>query len=793
MPTGAACESSPLSSFQGEPREPTPELAGAPTPGIRLVTEHVVIDRGGHGADAFAEEEHALIELFFDYPILGRITASDWREEVYCAGAAGMSKVRRRFEDEGQARHVLERFGAIDLECLEHYGVAPDCDANYLVRLDGDVHTVCAFTAQVLPELRALGWTVEVPESYPFQVVEEDVSFYADVAPQERPDWFGLELGCEVGGQKVNLLPVFLDILDETSGARSLESIAQSTGGFIALPVSDTHHVGVSQDRLRALLQVVIELYDGEGGASQADLAFNRQQAAALVGLDDAFADGEEDLSWDDPAGLRAFGDKIAPKQTPRVEAPPELLATLRPYQQEGLDWLQSLVARDVGGVLADDMGLGKTLQTIAHITAEKAAGRLTEPALVIVPTSLVGGWQKEIRKFAPHLSVVVLHGPKRHPRWLGVPHADVVITSYPVIVRDEERFVEQPFHLQVLDEAQTIKNPRSLAHLACKRVQARHRLCLTGTPVENHLGELWALMDFLNSGLLGNTAHFKIWYRNPIEKDGDEERLAALRQLVEPYLLRRMKSDVAKDLPPKTEIYRPVELEGKQRELYEHIRVAAHAQVRRVIRHKGFSNSAIPILDALTKLRQVCCDPRLVRMEAARFVKQSAKFQALMELVETQLAEGHRILVFSQFTSMLALIEEGLEERGVRQLKLTGSSKNRQDIVDSFEAGEADVFLISLKAGGTGLNLVSADTVIHYDHWWNPAAQAQATDRAYRIGQKKPVFVYNLFVAGSVEESMLRLQRRKKHLADAILGQGGANTAIDEDDLEVLFAPLRD
>ncbi|RYZ66316.1 MAG: DEAD/DEAH box helicase, partial [Proteobacteria bacterium] len=290
---------------------------------------------------------------------------------------------------------------------------------------------------------------------------------------------------------------------------------------------------------------------------------------------------------------------------------------------------------------------------------------------------------------------------------------------------------------------------------------------------------------------MLGDEVSFARHFRVPIEKLGDEERLAHLRDLLKPYILRRVKTEVAKELPPKTEIAVPIELKGGQRDLYESIRVAAHADVRSLIKKKGIAGSTLSILSALTKLRQVCCDPRLVDLESARKVEGSVKTQALFELLNKQLGDGHRVLIFSQFTSMLELIAQGLRERGIGFVKLTGSTNDRQALVEDFEAGKVPIFLISLKAGGTGLTLTSADTVIHYDPWWNPAIQAQATDRAYRIGQKKPVFVYRLFVAGSVEERMLRLQRKKSAVADAILGTGAAGGALTEEDVEVLFAPL--
>jgi SNF2 family DNA or RNA helicase len=315
--------------------------------------------------------------------------------------------------------------------------------------------------------------------------------------------------------------------------------------------------------------------------------------------------------------------------------------------------------------------------------------------------------------------------------------------------------------------------------------------LCLSGTPIENNLEELWSLFDFLMPGFLGDAERFRSHFRFPIERAGNTVRLEALRAAVTPFILRRMKESVARELPPKTEIVRPVELDDEQRELYESIRVAAHGDVRRAIRNKGVTGSTIAILDALMKLRQVCCDPRLVNVPSARRVRSSKKLELFFELLRTELAQGRRVLVFSQFTRMLDLIALGLEERGTPFVELTGSTTDRQRVVDRFERREVDVFLISLKAGGTGLNLTSADTVIHYDPWWNGASQAQATDRAYRIGQTRPVFVHNLIVAGSVEERMLRLQQRKAELARSLLGLNGAPSALSERDLDDLFAPL--
>jgi SNF2 family DNA or RNA helicase len=375
------------------------------------------------------------------------------------------------------------------------------------------------------------------------------------------------------------------------------------------------------------------------------------------------------------------------------------LQASLRPYQEEGVAWLQQLADADSGGVLADDMGLGKTLQTIAHLVLEKQSGRADKPSLVVMPTSLVGNWQRELGKFAPGLRFTVLHGPKRRARRAEMANSDVVLTTYPLLVKDLEFFRNAEYHLVVLDEAQAIKNQRSLAHRAARALEARHRLCLTGTPLENHLGELWSLFEFLMPGLLGSAERFREHFRTPIEKDGNEPRLDALRARVAPYILRRMKEHVARELPPKTELVRPVELDGAQRELYESIRLAAHTEVRRAVRKKGLHRSTVTILDALMKLRQVCCDPRLVNVPSARKVEHSAKYELLFELLGKQLEQGRRVLIFSQFTRMLALIARGLEQQSLRYVELTGETAERQRPIDAFERRQVDVFLISLKA----------------------------------------------------------------------------------------------
>jgi SNF2 family DNA or RNA helicase len=474
------------------------------------------------------------------------------------------------------------------------------------------------------------------------------------------------------------------------------------------------------------------------------------------------------------------------------IEPPAGLGLALRPYQREGLAWLQFLRANDLSGILADDMGLGKTAQTLAHLLLEKEGGRLDRPALIILPTSLIFNWKNEAARFAPGLSVLSLHGPERKSRFAEIPAHDVVLTTYPLLWRDADELMQHRYHLLILDEAQTVKNARSQGAEAVRKIDARHRLCLTGTPLENHLGELWSQFDFLLPGFLGDSRQFTRYWRTPVEKLGDRERRDLLARRIRPFILRRRKEDVARELPPKTIIVRSVELEGAQRDLYETVRAAMDSKVREEIALRGFARSQIVILDALLKLRQVCCDPRLVKASAARKVAERAKLDLLMAMLPELVDEGRRILVFSQFTSMLALIEDELTASGIPYALLTGDTADREAPIRRFQEGEVPVFLISLKAGGLGLNLTAADTVIHYDPWWNPAVENQATDRAHRLGQDKPVFVYKLIVAGSIEEKILALQERKAELAAGILSEDrSVEVKFGSDDLAALFEPL--
>ncbi len=639
------------------------------------------------------------------------------------------------------------------------------------------------FFGDAAGRLTRAGWQIECPPDFRHRVLVVD-EWHAELDENEN-GWLELSLGIDVGGRRLDLAPL-LHALFKRDG-RWLDPIAldrmrdeDTTDLFTA----EGERIIVPAGRIKPLARTLVDLFDSPAGGA---LQVSRMDAPRLAEALDAKWTREGFRS------IEQWVDRLrGMQQVQPVEPPAGFGIELRPYQREGLAWLQHLRAHDLGGILADDMGLGKTAQTLAHLLLEKRAGRLDRPALVVLPTSLVFNWQREAARFAPELRVLKLHGPDRGERFAQVPEHDVCLTTYPLLWRDHEKLAEHDYHLLILDEAQTVKNAGSQAAKAVRLLRARHRLCLTGTPLENHLGELWAQFDFLLPGFLGEQKDFTRGWRTPIEKHGDPIRRELLARRVAPFILRRRKDDVAADLPPKTEVLRTVELTGRQRDLYETVRVAMDKRVRDEIASRGFARARIVILDALLKLRQVCCDPRLLKTDAAARVKERAKLDLLMDMLENLLAEGRKVLVFSQFTGMLDLIHEQLVEAGIGCVMLTGDTQNREAVVRRFQEGTVPVFLISLKAGGVGLNLTAADTVIHYDPWWNPAAENQASDRAHRIGQDKPVFVYKLIVAGSIEERIVALQEKKAALAEGILGNDAAALEkFGENDLAALFEPL--
>lgn len=644
------------------------------------------------------------------------------------------------------------------------------------------------FSTKIVPKLRQAGWQIEFDAQYPYQVIDEPIEeWYSSIREESSEyDWFGLELGITVKGEKINLLPVIQTILKQWK-YRDPSQEENSEPIYVCLPSG--HYIPLPANRVKNLLNVLIELYDSDSLSDEQELRLSTLHASRLIELDAAM--GAAQLRWIGGDRIREMGRKLANfSGIQSVEVPKEFLAELRPYQLEGLSWLQFLREYKFGGILADDMGLGKTVQALSHITVEKTSGRMTEPCLVIAPTSLMFNWQAEAKRFSPELKVLLLHGVDRKERFDSIAEYDLILTTYPLIVRDKHVLLEQHFHLLILDEAQCIKNAKSQAALVAIQLKATHRLCLTGTPMENHMGELWSLFHFMMPGLLGDQKSFQRVFRTPIEKHENQERRQHLNRRIAPFLLRRTKDKVVQELPEKIEMIRHVELEGGQRDLYETIRITMQEKVKKEIAKLGLKRSHIIILDALLKLRQICCDPRLLKITTAKQkASKSAKLDLLMTLLPELIEEGRRILLFSQFTEMLGLIEEAITEAGIPYLKLTGQTKDRATPVQQFQSGEIPLFLISLKAGGTGLNLTAADTVIHYDPWWNPAVENQATDRAHRIGQEKTVFVYKLVAKGTVEEKILDMQQRKQGLMDGLFSdKTTSKLELTEQDLQGLF-----
>jgi SNF2 family DNA or RNA helicase len=522
----------------------------------------------------------------------------------------------------------------------------------------------------------------------------------------------------------------------------------------------------------------------GQGGKLPLSQAGRIQELLEQVGKSNV-ADSAKELF----SKLKAI-DEIKGAKKPRT-----LKASLRPYQEQGFHWLWFLHEIGSGGVLADDMGLGKTVQTLALLLAVKAEDAKNEDrkkpfkALIIAPTSVVTNWMREIEKFAPSLRHVVWHGGDRKERTDELEDADVIITSYALLRRDEEMLAKLDLRYAILDEAQNIKNPLSATARAAKRLKADRRLALSGTPIENRLSEIWSIFDYVSPGLLGPLDKFEERYSRPIDA-GDQRAAHRLRATIHPFILRRTKSEVAKDLPEKIESDNFCELAGEQAALYAAVLKEVRAQVMGEVERQGMARAHIQILAGLTRLRQAACDPRLLGLPREFTDEDSGKLVALRELIETCVEGGHRVLVFSQFVSMLTLIRRAMDEDGVAYEYLDGSTKDRLERVENFQREDGPpVFLISLKAGGSGLNLTAADTVIHFDPWWNPAVEDQATDRAHRIGQTKVVTTYRLITKGTIEEKILELGGKKRELVGAVLSEdaGGAKK-LTKSDLEDLF-----
>ena len=657
-----------------------------------------------------------------------------------------------------------------------------------------DAQAPLDFAFRHVPALRREGWEVVETAKWPYRLCEEAAELTVtthrtDGDAFQGHDWFSLGFQVEIGGQSVDVAPLVAAFLDQVrtswDAVPDVETLAQHLADRpVYLDRGNAGHVALDLAPLAPLLHLFLTHHAELGALHPSDAEAARLAEEALAGSDVRFAD---------KAGILPLAHSLrALAEAGDVAPPTGLTARLRDYQAYGAAWLGTLLKAGFGGVLADDMGLGKTVQTLALLQARREAGD-QGPALLIVPTSLLYGWQMQAAQFTPDLRLLVLHGPGRAALRSAAAEADLVVTTYPLLARDRDWLAARDWPLVILDEAQTLKNPASKMAKALREIPASGRLALTGTPLENSLQDLWTLVDWVNPGLLGDRKRFQTLFRTPIETHGDKAAQARLNRRLRPFLLRRTKEAVATELPPKTEILDRVDLPKPQQALYETVRSAMDARVREAIAKRGATASRITVLDALLKLRQVCCDPALVKTSAARSVTDSAKRSRLRALLVELVAEGRRVLVFSQFVEMLRLIEADLTEAAIPSLSLTGRTQDRAAVLGAFARGDAPVFLLSLKAGGVGLTLTEADTVILYDPWWNPAVERQAMDRTHRIGQEKPVFVHRLVAAGTVEERILDMQARKQALADALFDAEASpdDTLLDAATLQDLFAPM--
>ena len=534
---------------------------------------------------------------------------------------------------------------------------------------------------------------------------------------------------------------------------------------YLRLPDGSFQMVDPAERELVVTMTDALELFGGNPSAAENVLP--QYRALALAAIIEAHGDR---IATDE--SYRTLVSRITDAGSMKTRLPAPLGSLMRPYQKHGFQWLVALDHFGLGGILADDMGLGKTIQTLAYVVHTYRLKKL--PTLIVAPTSLVYNWLSEAEKFVPRLPVLVIDGLRtvRNDLWASVGSHALVITSYSLLRRDIDLISEQAFASCFIDEAQNIKNPDTLNARSVKQVRAGRYFALTGTPIENSLTELWSLFDFILPGYLFSRSRFQALYELPIQREGSREAVEALHRQIAPFILRRMKVDVLRELPDKIVTETVCDMTDEQRAMYDQYLRDARQAFETEVNDHGLARSQIFILTLLTRLRQVCCHPTLCQPE---YAGGSGKFQLLEELLEDSFAAGHRVLVFSAFTSMLEIIRANQRACGREPFYIDGQvpAEERLAQVQRFNLGEGELFLISLRSGGTGLNLTGADTVIHYDPWWNPAVEDQATDRAYRIGQENVVQVFKLVTRHSIEEKIYILQKKKKELMDTVITPG--------------------
>ena len=671
----------------------------------------------------------------------------------------------RQISEADHGDQILVRDTATErkiLELFEQFGFLVQPNRIYLE----DEQRILDFFYEGLPALTDLA-AVFYSDDFKFTVREKAVS-YMGIRLNEDTNY--LEFSFDTGDiDPVELVKVLAALREKKRYYRLKD------GSFLPLEGRDLH----------GLAQIVDDLGLRDRDLAEGMLKLPKYRA---LYLDRKLRELAESETEQQPAFQQLLKDIENPGEI-QVVLPSSLKGVLRDYQRMGFQWLKTLSHYDLGGILADDMGLGKTLQILTLLLSEKEEGSQS-PSLVVAPTSLIYNWEDEVRKFVPDLKTIVITGTKaeRKKQMEEIPNSHLVITSYPLIRRDLEAYKEYSFRHCIIDEAQHIKNPNSQNARAVKSIHAQRRFALTGTPIENALSELWSIFDFVMPGYLLSHSKFVSQYERPIVKEQNPEAAEKLAAQIRPFVLRRLKTDVLKELPEKIETRMMTELTEDQKKVYLAYLARARGEIAVEIDRSGFEKSHIKILSAITRLRQICCHPGVFLED---YKGDSGKLQQLEELIPDALAGGHRILLFSQFTSMLKRIRQLLEKLKVPLFYLDGTTdaRERNQMVKLFNEGEKKVFLISLKAGGTGLNLTGADTVIHFDPWWNPAVEEQASDRAHRIGQEKVVHVMRLITRGTIEEKIEGLKEKKRSLADAVIRPGETLVSrLSRDEIMALF-----
>ena len=696
-----------------------------------------------------------------------------------------LTTIQRDFEFE---REVIEKMAEI--------GITPeDSKANdgwlsfksQLFRFpqQHDATFATYLQAQFQPMLEHHSITLHDPKQLLLPPEEGELEIEIDA---HRNGMFNLFIKCRSLRKPIDmvqLLKTYLKTLPDLPLEALLADVERQT--FSLIENESKRAVAFSGKDVAQLIRALIEIIDS-GGDTRLAL---RQAVQIALELDND--NRPETASPALPPKLLHYLQSWRQQPIPSSPAAPSqnFKATLRPYQAAGLAWLQRVSESGYGGILADEMGLGKTVQTLALLDTYTEGNM---PSLLVVPSSLVSTWQQEAEKFAPHLKTVIQHGGDRAKEASAFAGSDLVITTYPLIIRDIELYRNQQWQGIVLDEAHFIKNERTQTFKAISQIMARWRLCLTGTPVENSIQDLYTIFEFTVPGYLGPQAHWKAACKPTAKSPLNPLIIREIRNEIAPFILRRTKDMVLNELPPLTETIVPLELQAEEREAYSTILAATDLHIRAEIERRGLARSSLTILNCLMRLRQCCCDLQLIESfddystEKYWTLPHSSKTQYLLEWLPDLLKSGHKVLIFSSFAQYLRRLSKALKASELEHSLLTGSTLDRDAQIQSFRKGEVDIFLLSLKAGGVGLTLTEADCVIHCDPWWNPAAEAQASARIHRIGQEKPVFVYKIIAENTIESRILAMQAAKRSLADNLLSQDEPNWKLDESSLAELL-----